>query len=446
MRRVHGMWGWLMLASACPAGPLAPTPETESDGDPEPTTSTTETSETAGPGPTTTTTAEPTSTTMSEPVAPCPDGDLDEGEACDDGNDVNGDGCNRDCQPSAELLFEFHPSTRGSDEVQAVAVDADGSIVAGGLGLGLTRWAVRLDKALEVEWSQQYGEAMGLISGVATFAGGAYVAGSAFTDGDGRDVWLARLDPGGAIVWEETFGSGFGDDYVTDAAVVDGDGLIVTGFASDQDGLTDLWTRRYAAAGTELWTSRVPMGVKFTIWPLGPGLVVTPEHAVVSWARPKDGVFPEWLVAVPLTGGEPSWTVEYPGSGGTIYALAREPGGDLMLAGKQGEALMVRRVTSTGEGVWSSDACTGMNGRDVAIDSQGDVVVIGDGPGGTGTNIRLCKFTSDGKLRWGKDIDGGFGPDRGYSVAIDASDRIVAGGAMMSEVLVDDPWLAVFSP
>ncbi|MFZ6178496.1 hypothetical protein [Nannocystis pusilla] len=437
----------MLLVSACPAGPLAPAPETESDGTSEPTAtaSTGETSETTGPGPTTTT-VEPTSTSATEPAAPCPDGDLDEGEACDDGNDVNGDGCNRDCQPSAELLFEFHPATRGSDEVEAVAVNADGSIVAGGLGLGITPWVGRFDETLAVEWSQQYGDAMGLITGVATFAGGAYVAGGVFTDGDGRDAWLARIDSGGAVVWEETFGSGFGDDYVTDAAVVDGDGLIVTGFASDEDGLTDLWTRRYAADGAELWTSRVPMGAKFTIWPLGPGLVVTPEHAVASWGRLKDMTSAEWLVAMPLTGGEPSWTVEYPGVGGVIYALAREPSGDLMLVGKQGEALMVRRATSTGEGVWSSDACTGMNGRDVAIDSQGDVVVIGDGPGGTATNIRLCKFTSDGKLRWGKDIDGGFGPDRGYTVAIDASDRIVAGGAMMSEVLVDDPWLAIFSP
>lgn len=72
--------------------------------------------------------------------------------------------------------------------------------------------------------------------------------------------------------------------------------------------------------------------------------------------------------------------------------------------------------------------------------------MIGDGPGGIGNNIRLCKFTPDGALRWAKDIDGGFGDDSGYTVTVDASDRIIASGTMRSEQTDQDAWLAIFSP
>ena len=107
---------------------------------------------------------------------------------------------------------------------------------------------------------------------------------------------------------------------------------------------------------------------------------------------------------------------------------------------------MVRRVSTGGPIVWSSDECTGDIGRDIAVDSQGDIVVIGDGPAPGGRNIRLCKFSADGALRWGKDIDGGFGDDLGYTVAVDAADRIVAGGRMLIAMDNGDGWLAVFSP
>ncbi len=62
-------------------------------------------------------------------------------------------------------------------------------------------------------------------------------------------------------------------------------------------------------------------------------------------------------------------------------------------------------------------------------------------------NIRLCKFSAEGELRWGKDLDSGLGDDRGLSVAILPDDRIVASGHMWGgEEERTDAWLAVFTP
>ena len=107
---------------------------------------------------------------------------------------------------------------------------------------------------------------------------------------------------------------------------------------------------------------------------------------------------------------------------------------------------MVRRIKAGGEVSWSSDKCVGSFGRGVTVDEVGDIIVIGDGPGMVGENIRLCRLSPDGSLKWGKDIDGGIGDDRGYSVAVDSNNRIIAGGTMFAGEDNQDAWVAVFSP
>lgn len=131
-----------------------------------------------------------------------------------------------------------------------------------------------------------------------------------------------------------------------------------------------------------------------------------------------------------------------------LQAVARDPAGDLIAAGtRMGTTLTVQRTDELGaEKKWSSEACVGQSGRDVAIDGHGDIVVIGDGEDAGDRNIRLCKFAADGTLKWGKDLDGGHGDDLGFSVAIDAENRIVAAGQMRGEASASDAWLAVFSP
>ncbi len=386
----------------------------------------------------------PTSTAETTPPGTCPDGSVGEGEVCDDGNDINGDGCNNDCQPSGAQLGEFRTDERGSSQIYSIAVDADASIVVGGRS-GIARWVARFGPDLAPQWTQKYDDGQtGLVRAVALGDGVIYAAGSRFTDSDAHDVWVASLTPDGAVLWEDVFSGGMGDDWATQAVVVGSD-MVVTGMALGDK----IWTRRYGAGGTIQWTATFQLGSTYKdIYPLGPGLVATGEALVIGWSAFKaPDVSPEQLVAYPLAGGEPLWTVELPETFGSINAIAADPGGDLVLATVHDfSALMLRRVTGTGEVLWSSAECGGSIARDVAIDGQGDIVVIGDGPGDKGRNIRLCKFAADGTLRWGKDIDGGVGDDIGYAVAIDPADRVIAGGAMLNELNGRDAWLAVFSP
>lgn len=386
------------------------------------------------------TSGDPSST---DPTGACPDGDVGAGEACDDGNDVNGDGCNNDCQSSATQLWEYRSDEPGSGGIRGIAIDADASVVVGGFS-GLSRWVARFSPELAPQWTQEYGGGeTGIVRDVALGDGVIYAAGAHRTDADGHDVWVAGLSPDGELVWEDTLSGGLGDDWLTQATVADGD-LVVAGLA-----LSDmLWIRRYGADGVMKWTASHPIGATYkNIYPLGPGLTATPDAIVVGWSQYAMAGVPEFLVAYPHAGGAPSWTATLPGTQGNIFAIAADPGGDLALAVVDNfMALAVRRTTSTGDVLWSSTDCDGRSARDIAIDTQGDIVVIGDGPAKGGTNIRLCKFSPDGELRWGKDIDGGFGDDFGYAVAIAGDDRIVAGGSVLTGPNNSDAWLAVFSP
>lgn len=444
--RSRGARSLLLLASigltGCPpAGSESATGRT-STGDP---TSGSAATDSGSGSPTEASSGAPTTSVGTTASASCPDGDLDEGEDCDDGNDINGDGCNNDCRASAAQQWEYRPDERATGQVFSVAADADGTIVVGGRRDGPQRWVARFGPELVPQWTRSYGDGEpGLVRGLALGDGAIHVAGARLSDGDGHDIWVARLGPDGTLEWEDTFSGGMGHDWLTQAVVVDGD-MVVTGIA-----FTDrIWTRRYGPDGTVQWTATVPLGYDAkSLYPLGPGLASTGDALVVGWSvyRSMD-LFPELLFAYPPGGGEPSWTVDLPATSGGINAIAADPGGDLVLAVRADfAALAVRRVTDMGAVLWSSSDCSGSNGRDVAIDSQGDIVVIGDGPGATGLSIRLCKFAADGTLRWGKDIDGGAGDDLGYAVAIDPLDRVIAGGAMNDGQGGLGPWLAVFAP
>lgn len=435
----------LVLLPACPlAEPAEPADESTS--------STSSTLDTTTDAPTTTSpttsTGDPstTSTSSTSPAPTCPDGHLDPDELCDDGNTLDGDGCNNDCTPSAALLREWRSATRGSDYVHAIAV-ADDGILVGGRTTGLTRWVARFSPELALEWSRSIApDQTGNILDIAVDPAGIHVAGSVTAD-DEHDLWVARLTTDGEVVWQDTVSSGLGVDYATRIDLTAEGDVIVAGVVRDPDDLTTLWTRRYTA-GEAVWTASFPLTIDPTLYPLGPGLAVTADAVVLGWTRPPGSA--ELLLAYPLAGGDPLLDLDLPGTHGALLGLAADPGGDLLLTGVAYDAdlgeLVVRRTSPTGDILWSSTDCTGSSGRDIAVDHQGDIVVIGDGDGDIGTNIRLCKFSPDGQLRWGKDIDGGFGDDRGYAVAIAADDRVIAGGMMPVEGGDLDAWLAVYAP
>lgn len=438
----------IALLVGCTPSPGSGTTEVTSTSSSSGVATTGATGTTSGTEPTTSTaTGKVTETSSSgnaattEGAAPCPNGVVDEDEACDDGNSVDGDGCNNDCVVSGTLLWEYRSGESGNDVIRSVAMGPDDEIIVGGSRGGFTRWIGRFEANLTPGWSQVLvGENNETVNAVVVDKDGIYAVGGVGTS-NAHDIWVGRLDLDGNLKWEDVSGDD-GEDYATQVAFA-GQGDIFVAGLDQMAGPSSLWLRRYSPAGDVIWTATWPLGTPVKAFPLGPGLTVTTEGPLVGFSAFKPDTVPEFLIGFPLDGGEPVWQLEIPETSGNILGLAVTSRGDMLTTSSHlFESLMVRRVTREGEVAWSSADCSGKAGRALAVDGNGDIVVIGDG----GSNIRLCKFAPDGTIRWGKDVDGGFGDDLGHSVAVDGKNRVIAGGSMRVADEGRDAWLAVFAP
>lgn len=442
---------WLqftVLGAGCPSAATNSTSSTSSDAS---TTSPTSTMTSAGvlttdqiatseSGAQTVTDADTAGTTLQ---ASCGDGAVGADETCDDGNGVNGDGCNVDCRPSAEMLWDYRSGLPNDDLFFNVAVNADGSIFAGGVqpNPSFDRWLSRFADDGDIVWSRTYPESgFDYVIDVAV-SDRIYAAGSTKM-GSNRRAWIAGLSLDGEASWSDEVISDYGDAYASSVATTPEGDAVFTGLATGEDGQAELWTRRYGADGMMQWTQSQVISDK-PMHPLGPAVTAASDQIVVGYytAAPLS----EMLLSYSPIGGDPLFKA-LPTNESQILGIARDAPGNILTAGREaGSGLIVRRFASDAKLLWSNKECEGSAAHSIAVDSQGDVVVIGYGPGQNLGNIRLCKYSAEGTLRWGKDIDGG-GEDAGYGVAIMPNDRIVACGHMWTENAGYDAWLAVFAP
>ncbi|MFY0538705.1 hypothetical protein [Nannocystis pusilla] len=130
-----------------------------------------------------------------------------------------------------------------------------------------------------------------------------------------------------------------------------------------------------------------------------------------------------------------------------ILSVALLAGSDVVFTGRQlGEQLFVGRQAVGGAQAWTSSECSGALGHAVVVDGRDDIVVVGvshDGPDG---DVRLCKFSPAGALRWSQTVDGTFGDDVGHSLAIVAGEQILVAGEHDLGGGQTDGWLAMFAP
>lgn len=236
------------------------------------------------------------------------------------------------------------------------------------------------------------------------------------------DIFVAKYSPAGGYVWAKTLG-GYGSD-VANAVATDGSGNVsvvgafdvsITGVnfgggALFSAGSTDVFVVKYSSTGTHLWSKRFG----------GSGL----DGATAVAVDPSGNV-----VVVGYFNG----TVDF--GGGSLVSAG---GNDIFVAkysGTNGAHLWSKRLgTSTSE----------IPNR-VAVDSYGDVVVIGSFTGsvnfGGGAlasagaeDIVVAKYSgADGSHVWSKRF-GSTGSDVGYGVAVDQSDNVVVTGYFSGSV------------
>ncbi|MBX7080799.1 MAG: hypothetical protein K1X88_16495 [Nannocystaceae bacterium] len=361
----------------------------------------------------------------------CGDGVADGDEACDDGDTVDGNGCNNDCTPSlavrwaaawdgpAALLdtssdVAFAPDGRvGISGRTTAAVGSDMFVVVYD-ELGTMLWQQTLDGEGADETQSNYDDARGL----AFLSDGDVVVVGSDWGVMGTSVRVTRLDDTGAAVWtrreDDTFYGG-----AVEVAVSADDELYVIGGA-----FGDAWMGHLSAAGALLPSEFVPglLWVAIAAVPGGGievGGMVGPDAAAryydadltagdtIEYAGPDTDVV--FGVAVDGTGNlsvllyqtdyvDESWTLHRYAPDGTlawsqpdpmaagvaVYALAAAPDQSVVVAGidnTQDEPLRLRRFdaegTPIGEGGFAPAAEGYVQIGGITIDTDGTVAVSG---------------------------------------------------------------------
>lgn len=85
---------------------------------------------------------------------------------------------------------------------------------------------------------------------------GYIVAGGTKSFDNNRDAWLIKLDEGGHVIWERTFGGNSGSDYCNAVRETTDEGFIIAGFTeSNGSGNKDAWLFRTDETGKMIWKS-----------------------------------------------------------------------------------------------------------------------------------------------------------------------------------------------
>jgi len=278
-------------------------------------------------------------------------------------------------------------------------------------------------------WSARFGDESNQYAGTvaADGWGNAIVAGD-FYDGvdfgcgmlasaGNRDIFLAKIDSGGACVWSKRFGDGV-DQFVYDAAV-DGSGhVVVTGIfhgsvdfgggALSSAGGADIFVAKFAADGSHVWSKR-----------FGDGASQIASSVAVDAAE-------NVILA------------------GQFYGSVDFGGGALSSAGMVD--IFVAKFSSSGDHIWSKRF--GDPGSQVAnaaaVDGWGNVVVVGyfygsvDFGGGVlasaGTeDIYIVKFAGDGSHLWSRHFNDGISQEA-TSVAVDGLGGVIVAGHFSGEL------------
>ncbi len=278
-------------------------------------------------------------------AAHCGDAAINGPEACDDGNDVDGDGCNVDCVISgSEVWTRNYPGEDAGDaKARGVAVDGAGNVV---------------------------------------------IVGQEFVVGQNANIWARKYTPDGDVLWSYSWnGKDNGDDIARAVAIAPGDDIVITG------------ETYVAGSGADVWTATLSAGMQ------------------EKWIKTYNG----------------------PGNlGDRGYGVAVEAAtGDIVVTGEEYKLIglhnaWTRRMDKDGNPLWSDayDANAGEDtGRAVAIADNGDIVVVGDiyVPIGL-ANLWLRRYSADGAVLWSKDMDHMLGNDRAHAVTITDDGTIAVVG------------------
>lgn len=381
----------------------------------------------------------------------CGDGIVDPDEACDDGNDVDGDGCNAGCVPSGSAIWcDIYDGGRGNlDAGQAIVVDDLERITVAGFvttadGFGVQAWGRGYTRDGGIDWTRYWfrGEEASVAHDLALGGSEFVVVGEQSTEPRG---WVVAGSASGPDDWSAPH-----EDRVAMGVGVGTDGTIAvvghTGGSGDQQG----WIAVYEPDGELVWERLFGAASDaihrfLAVAPLPDG-----GWAVVGSGRVGAGDT-NGIIRTYGVDGSFGWMRGFAGSGDAMdagYDVVVEPStGDVIAVGMVTELenepqAWINRLDPVGNSLWL-ETFSG-SARAVALDPSGDIVLGGEQPDPYGAWVR--RLDGDGVERWVVDagaLEGGSGVT---GIALGGGDRIYVTGWALANGEQTDVWTCGLEP
>ena len=330
------------------------------------------------------------------PIIGCGNGIIEEDERCDDGNDIDGDGCSTACEPSGEVLASIQWPQDGPDAHgnALVRTGPDAFVAAGWLDVedgGSAAILLGFDADLGVSWTTEVpGTDMDDYIIARSLAvddtGAIWAAGTSERDVMDETIiegWIARFDPDGTVQWSETIAGETNDERYLDVAPLPGGDAIAIGHTEFEDGLDQLVVRRHLAAdGSVDWLVVGDVSAPETV-ALSVATNADAEIVVAGWtSNPMEyrdlflrryddtgALLDSTIFSEPLTSYYPRAVEFHPDGdpvvcGGVVRASAENAMLGRFELGADPPTVWLQRLESAGQGA------SGCNGLDIAEDGR----------------------------------------------------------------------------
>ena len=380
------------------------------------------------------------------PVSPCGNGRLEDGETCDDGNTVTGDGCNADCLPGGQEIWtaSVDGGLQLEDWGHRVVTDDDDDVYVAGLTTGFGQnerngIVVKFDDDGQEQWTDVYdsGEtnSIDFFWGVAVTPAQDVVVTGTSRSVEGPQVPMVRLyDADGNIQWTY-FEPDDGDAYANDVVVDSLGDIIVTGLVHDPDTFAArAWLAKFADDGNPIWNLQIPL-------PTGGGNVVLARDD--SDALLLAGAYGIAYIIKLDADGDELWTwSELLAGNSSLQGAATGSGDDVFVTGTYLDnpisTYLARHPSAGGDPTWSDGWLGNLGGAAVATaitcDSAGRVIQAGYHAGNNQQGIFVRKYDADGEEIWLHQIDGlANGFDYAQGVTVDSQDNVVVSGRRLGD-------------
>jgi cysteine-rich repeat protein len=308
----------------------------------------------------------------------CGNGVVDGSELCDDGDRIDGNGCNNDCTPSGQVVWTvtYDGTEHLSDSPSRIAVASDDSVIVVGHE-GATPDSLPL---------------------------------------------IHRYDGDGIALWQNTFTVAGGGGEATGVAVSLDDEIVVS--AQDAIGSTGVLTR-FSLDGVvddEIATAMAPHDV-----------VVDANGRIFTCGRATMAPDPQrlWISAYSEFGNQLWEFVESEGTQGSASGLALVEDDGVAVVGQRDDSMVVERRNADGDRLWLHTF--GLDGYDIAGAAGLGVAVTGSD---TVPNAFVSAFDIEGDITWMDVAD--VGQAFADGITFDLLGNVVVAGTVYNNAFSSD--------